>query len=115
MVSETQFFTEPITFLIKIGNTIIITDPFFSKFASPFSFIGPKRFVDPAIELKDLPKTNLFLLSHNHYDSLDYRTIKNFPYKKSKVLVPLKLGKYFTKNGFSNVSEIRLTINIVDN
>jgi len=95
-----------VTFLIKLGNTIIITDPFFSKFASPFSFIGLKRFVDPAIELKDLPKTDLFLLSHNHYDSLDYRTIKKFPYKNTKVLVPLGLSKYFTKNGFGYVNEM---------
>ena len=94
------------TFLIKLGNAIIITDPFFSKFASPFSFIGPKRYVDAAIELKDLPETNLLMLSHNHYDSLDYRTIKNFPYKNTKVLVPLGLSKYFIKNGFDDVNEL---------
>ncbi len=94
------------TFLIKLGNAIIITDLFFSKFASPFSFIGPKRYVDAAIELKDLPETNLLMLSHNHYDSLDYRTIKNFPYKNTKVLVPLGLSKYFIKNGFDDVNEL---------
>jgi L-ascorbate metabolism protein UlaG (beta-lactamase superfamily) len=37
---------------------------------------------------------------------LDYRTIKKFPYKKTKVLTPLKLSKYFTKNGFDNVEEM---------
>ena len=93
------------TFLIKLGNTIIITDPLFSKNAGPLIF-GPDRYVDAAIELKDLPETNLFLLTHNHYDHLDYRTIKNFPYKNTKVLAPLKLGKYFTKNGFKDVNEM---------
>ena len=93
------------TFLIKLGNTTIITDPFFSKNAGPLIF-GPDRYVDAAIELKDLPETNLFLLTHNHYDHLDYRTIKNFPYKNTKVLAPLKLGKYFTKNGFKDVNEM---------
>ena len=93
------------TFLIKLGNTTIITDPLFSKNAGPLIF-GPKRYVDPAIDLKDIPEVNLYLLTHNHYDHLDYRTIKKFPYKKTKVLTPLKLGKYFTKNGFDNVEEM---------
>jgi L-ascorbate metabolism protein UlaG (beta-lactamase superfamily) len=93
------------TFLIKLGNTTIITDPLFSKNAGPLIF-GPKRYVDPAINLKELPEVNLFLLTHNHYDHLDYKTIKNFPYKKAKVLTPLKLGKYFTRNGFSEVQEM---------
>ena len=81
------------TFLIKLGNTTIITDPFFSKNSGPLIF-GPKRYVDPAIQLDQLPKTNLLLLSHNHYDHLDYSTIKNFPYKDTLALAPLKLGKY---------------------
>jgi len=93
------------TFLIKLGNTTIITDPLFSKNAGPLIF-GPKRYVDPAINLKELPEVNLFLLTHNHYDHLDYRTIKKFPYKKAKVLTPLRLGKYFTRNGFSEVQEM---------
>ena len=93
------------TFLIKLGNTTIITDPFFSKNAGPLIF-GPDRYVDAAIDLKEIPEINLFLLTHNHYDHLDYRTIKKFPYKKAKVLTPLKLGKYFTKNGFNEVQEM---------
>jgi len=93
------------TFLIKLGNTTIITDPLFSKNAGPLIF-GPKRYVDPAINLKEIPEVNLFLLTHNHYDHLDYRTIKKFPYKKAKVLTPLKLSKYFTRNGFNEVQEM---------
>ena len=67
---------------------------------------GPKRFVDPAIDLKEIPEINLFLLTHNHYDHLSTRTIKRFPYKKAEVLAPLKLGKYFTRNGYSDVNEM---------
>ena len=93
------------TFLIKLGDTTIITDPVFEKNMGPFIF-GPKRFVDPAIKLKEIPEINLFLLTHNHYDHLSTRTIQRFPYKKSKVLTPLRLGKYFTKNGFRNVTEM---------
>ena len=93
------------TFLIKLGSTTIITDPYFSKNAGPLIF-GPKRYVKPAITLNDIPETNLFLLTHNHYDHLDYRTVKNFPHKSSKVLTPLKLSKYFTENGFNDVEEM---------
>ena len=53
-----------------------------------------------------LPKIDLFLLTHNHYDHLSTRTIQRFPYKNAKVATALKLGKYFTKNCFSNVSEM---------
>ena len=82
------------TFLIKLGNTTIITDPLFSKNTGPLIF-GPKRYVEPAIRLNEIPKIDLLLLTHNHYDHLDMSTIRNFPYKKAKVIVPLKLSKYF--------------------
>jgi len=93
------------TFLIKLGNTIIITDPLFSKNVGPLIF-GPRRYVESAIKLNEIPKTDLFLLTHNHYDHLDYSTVRDFPHKKSKVLVPLKLSKYFTRNGFKDVNEL---------
>ena len=93
------------TFLIKLGNTTIITDPVFSKNAGPL-FFGPKRFTEPALTLKEIPKIDLFLLTHNHYDHQDMRTIKRFPFKESKVLLPLKLGKYFTRNGYRDVNEM---------
>jgi len=93
------------TFLIKLGNTTIITDPVFSKNAGPLIF-GPKRFTEPALNLNEIPKTDLFLLTHNHYDHQDMSTIRRYPYKDSKVLVPLKLGKYFTRYRFKDVNEM---------
>jgi len=91
------------TFLLKLGNTTIITDPLFSKNTGPLIF-GPKRYVDPAIELKEVPKTDLLLLTHNHYDHLDASAIRNFPHKDAKVLLPLNLSKYFKK--FKDVNEL---------
>ena len=93
------------TFLIKLGQTTIITDPVFSKNAGPLIF-GPKRFTEPALKLNEIPKTDVFLLTHNHYDHQDMMTIRRFPFKKVKVLLPLKLGKYFTKNGYEDVNEM---------
>ncbi len=93
------------TFLIKLGGTTIITDPVFSKNAGPLIF-GPKRFTKPALTLREIPPIDLFLLTHNHYDHQDMMTIRRFPYKKAKVLAPLKLGKYFTRNGYRDVNEM---------
>ena len=91
------------TYLIKLGNTTMITDPVFSKNAGPLIF-GPKRFTEPALKLNEIPKTDIFLLTHNHYDHQDMSTIRNFPFKDAKVLVPLKLGKYFKK--YKDVNEM---------
>ena len=91
------------TFLIKLGDTTIITDPVFSKNAGPLIF-GPDRFTKPALKLNEIPKTDVFLLTHNHYDHQDMSTIRKFPYKDSKVLLPLKLGKYFKR--YKDVNEM---------
>ena len=91
------------TFLIKLGNTTIITDPLFSKNTGPLIF-GPKRYVEPAIKLSEVPKTDLLLLTHNHYDHLDASAIRNFPHKDAKVLLPLKLSKYFKR--YRDVNEL---------
>jgi len=91
------------TFLIKLGNITIITDPVFSKNAGPLIF-GPDRFTEPALKLNEIPKTDIFLLTHNHYDHQDMSTIRKFPFKDTKVLVPLKLGKYFKR--YKDVNEM---------
>jgi len=91
------------TYLIKLGDTTLITDPVFSKNAGPLIF-GPKRFTEPALNLNEIPKTDVFLLTHNHYDHQDMSTIRRFPFKDAKVLVPLKLGKYFKK--YKDVNEM---------
>ena len=91
------------TYLIKLGNTTIITDPVFSKNAGPLIF-GPDRFTEPALKLDEIPKTDIFLLTHNHYDHQDMSTIRKFPFKNAKVLVPLKLGKYFKR--YKDVNEM---------
>ena len=91
------------TFIIKLGNITIITDPVFSKNTGPLIF-GPKRYVESAIKLNEIPPIDLFLLTHNHYDHQDMSTIRNFPYKKTKVILPLKLSKYFRR--FNDVNEL---------
>ena len=65
------------TFLIQLANLNILTDPVWSKRASPVSFAGPKRVTQPGVDLEKLPHIDLILVSHNHYDHLDIDTLKS--------------------------------------
>jgi len=64
------------TFLLQHLGLNILFDPIWSNRASPFSFIGPKRITQPGIKFEDLPKIDLVLISHSHYDHMDLATIK---------------------------------------
>lgn len=64
------------TMLIQTAGLNILTDPVWSDRASPVSFAGPKRIIDPGVAFEDLPKIDVVLLSHNHYDHLDVTTLK---------------------------------------
>lgn len=64
------------TTLIKIENQLWLIDPVFSDRASPFSFMGPKRFHAPPIALDELPNLDGVIISHNHYDHMDKNTLK---------------------------------------
>ena len=78
------------TILIQTAGVNILTDPFFSKRASPSQLIGPARVRAPGIALKDLPPLDLILLSHNHYDHLDKRALKWLArHHKAKLITPL--------------------------
>ena len=84
------------TYLIKLGDTTIITDPVFSKNAGPLIF-GPDRFTEPALDLNEIPKTDLLLLTHNHYDHQDMGTIRKYPFKDPKGFNTSKSWKIFYK------------------
>lgn len=70
-------FINHATFLIQGAGYNILTDPVYSKRCSPFSFAGPKRVHAPAIPFEDLPKIDVILISHDHYDHLDLATIES--------------------------------------
>jgi L-ascorbate metabolism protein UlaG (beta-lactamase superfamily) len=68
-------FVNHATFLIQIGDITILTDPVWSERASPFRRLGPKRVRRPGVALAELPRIDVILLSHNHYDHLDIATL----------------------------------------
>lgn len=94
------------TFLIHLNGKTIITDPFLTKTAGVW-FVGPERYIAPAISINNLPPIDIILLSHNHYDHLDADTIKRLKNKdKITVIVPLKLAKLFKRYGYKHVIEL---------
>jgi L-ascorbate metabolism protein UlaG (beta-lactamase superfamily) len=64
------------TVLLQQSTSHILTDPIWSERASPFSWIGPRRKRNPGIHREDLPRIDVVLLSHNHYDHLDFPTLR---------------------------------------
>jgi L-ascorbate metabolism protein UlaG (beta-lactamase superfamily) len=79
-----------VTFLLQTHGLNIITDPVYSERASPFSWAGPKRVHLPGIKLKNLPKIDIILISHNHYDHLDLATIQALWNRDHpRIIVPL--------------------------
>lgn len=89
------------TILLKLDNKIIIVDPVFNN-ASPFSTIlGPAPFkYDNKITAEDLPnKIDVVLITHDHYDHLDYKTIKEIHTNVEKFLVPLGNKAHLLKWG----------------
>jgi len=75
--------------LLKIAADFWLIDPVFSKRASPFSFIGPKRFHPSPIDIEQLPNIKGVIISHNHYDHLDKNSIKQLTDKTEHFYVPL--------------------------
>ncbi len=64
------------TVLIQTEGLNILTDPVYSKRVSPLTWAGPKRVRNPGVRFEDLPKIDVVLISHDHYDHLDVATIQ---------------------------------------
>ena len=93
------------TFLIKKNGVTILTDPIFSKRASPFKNIGPKRLIPPAIPLDIIPRIDVVTVSHNHYDHLDINSLKKITKKHPNAifLVPAGDEKLLERKKINNV------------
>jgi len=95
------------TFLIRLGKLWILTDPVFSKYATPVPPFGPRRIAPPGIAIKDLPKIDVILISHNHYDHTDARSLSKLARRNpdARVFVPLKNSRVVKRSGFENITE----------
>lgn len=95
------------TTLIQMAGCNILTDPIFSDRCSPVGWAGPRRAVPPSPRFHQLPRIDIVLLSHDHYDHLDKATIKklgNQPF----YIVPLRVGKILQSFGIDQKRIVEL-------
>jgi N-acyl-phosphatidylethanolamine-hydrolysing phospholipase D len=98
------------TVLLQVAGYNILTDPHFSRRASPVQWAGPERVAAPGLALEDLPPIDIVVISHDHYDALDEQTIKRLHQRpgggKTRFYVPLGLKKWFAARGVDRVIEM---------
>jgi N-acyl-phosphatidylethanolamine-hydrolysing phospholipase D len=93
------------TLLVQLEGVNILTDPIWSERAGPFG-IGPKRLVPPGLRFEDLPPIHAVLISHDHYDHLDARTVQQLArVHQPRFFVPLGLGPWLAAHGVRDVVE----------
>jgi L-ascorbate metabolism protein UlaG (beta-lactamase superfamily) len=78
------------TALVQTQGLNILTDPIWADTAGPFGF-GPRRVTQPGVALADLPKIDLIVVSHNHYDHMDLTTLKALG-RRDRPLIVTSLG-----------------------
>ena len=84
-----------------------MTDPIWSERASPFSSLGPYRRRAPGVRFEDLPRIDIVLLSHNHYDHLDLDTLRRLADRgQPQFIVPLGLVRLFRSWNIGQVREL---------
>jgi L-ascorbate metabolism protein UlaG (beta-lactamase superfamily) len=95
------------TFLVRLPEAVVLTDPIWSERASPLSWAGPRRVRRPGLAWEQLPPVDLVLLSHNHYDHLDLPTLHRLRDTTNPLIVTcLGLGTYLARRGFQRVVEL---------
>src|SRR5512139_1392493 len=93
------------TVLVQTDGLNILTDPVWSDRASPFSFFGPTRVRAPGVAFEHLPRIDLVLLSHNHYDHMDLPTLERL-WRRDRPLIVTGLGNdmILEEHGISSVT-----------
>ncbi len=95
------------TFLIQTASGNILTDPIYSQRAGPLNLMGPRRVRQPAVRFEDLPPVATVLLSHNHYDHCDLRTLRMLADRfQPDVVTPLGNASLVRSAGIRRVEEL---------
>ena len=95
------------TFLIQTATGNILTDPMYSQRAGPLNLFGPRRVRQPAVPFDDLPAISMVLVSHNHYDHCDRRTLRMLAKRFDPLVVtPLGNGALVRSTGIRRVEEL---------
>jgi L-ascorbate metabolism protein UlaG (beta-lactamase superfamily) len=82
------------TVLIEIDGLRVLTDPVWGPRASPSRLAGPKRFQPVPVSLREMPPVDLVIVSHDHYDHLDYPTIRELAKRNVPFVTSLGVGAH---------------------
>ena len=89
------------TVLLEIDGWRVLTDPVWGRRASPLPGVGPRRFQPVPIALRDLPAVDVIVISHDHYDHLDYPTIKALARSNTPFVTALGVGAHLQAWGIA--------------
>jgi L-ascorbate metabolism protein UlaG (beta-lactamase superfamily) len=97
------------TLLVELDGHRVLTDPVWSERASPFGAVGPRRWYPPPIALGELPPLDAVVVSHDHYDHLDERTVSALAAAQGvPFIVPLGLGAHLAAWGVPEARIVEL-------
>jgi len=85
--------------LVEVDGAVILTDPIWSERASPLEWMGPRRWSTPSLSLSELPPLDAVVISHDHYDHLDMKTVQALLKTRALFIVPLGLGAHLERWG----------------
>jgi L-ascorbate metabolism protein UlaG (beta-lactamase superfamily) len=95
------------TLLLQFAGVHILTDPIWSERASPLTAIGPRRRRTPGVRWEDLPRIDIVLLSHNHYDHLDLATLSRLAGRgQSQFVVPTGVSRLLRSQRIGPIHEL---------
>jgi L-ascorbate metabolism protein UlaG (beta-lactamase superfamily) len=95
------------SFLIRLGGRTLLTDPYLTERASPFSGFGPARFARAGLPPERLPPIDVLLLSHNHYDHLDLRALERIGgLERTTAVMPLGVSRYLDPGRFGRAFQV---------
>ena len=95
------------TVLLQRDGVHILTDPIWSKRASPVTWAGPRRLREPGVRWEDLPRIDIVLLSHNHYDHLDLASLRRLAQSgQTRFIVPTGVARLLRTQGIGPVREL---------
>jgi N-acyl-phosphatidylethanolamine-hydrolysing phospholipase D len=96
------------TYLIQIDGITFLTDPHLTTYCAPIPIRSLRRRHNPGLEIDELPPIDVILLSHDHYDHLDKKSINLLQRRHPNItcLVPHGLAKWFRRQGIKNVFEM---------
>ncbi len=94
--------------LLELDGVVVLTDPVWGPRASPWTWLGPTRWYEPLIDLEDLPPIDAVVISHDHYDHLDYSTFETIKDWPTTFIAPLGVGAHLEAWGVPSERIIEL-------